>query len=267
MPRRQCYDLFGSLGEEFAGAHNERACSLLRQFRERRVDLAFGAGIYEMDFQPQCVCRCAHIARLHLGSRVVRVQKQSDDRGCGYHIVQQSQPFRHQLGTQLGHTGDVMARPVQGRRQAEPERVTRGLEDDRNDSGGGFGRECRRRAGRCDNGHLSADQIGRHTRQSIVSALGPPVFDLDVMVFDVPSLTQALPECSRRCCLRLGRATVHEPEYRHRRLLRARCERPRGRRAELHDELAPLHRHDPNSNDHSDYSRSGRCIAAKAARS
>src|SRR6516162_4003243 len=32
-----------------------------------------------------------------------------------------------------------------------------------------------------------------------------------------------------------------QPDHRHRRLLRARCERPRGRAAEQRDELAPLH--------------------------
>src|SRR5262245_31202442 len=44
--------------------------------------------------------------------------------------------------------------------------------------------------------------------------------------------------------------------------------RPRGRRAaDERKELAPLHRADPKPNDHWEYSRSGPCIAAKAARS
>jgi hypothetical protein len=37
-----------------------------------------------------------------------------------------------------------------------------------------------------------------------------------------------------------GRPAVEEPDHRHRRLLRPRRERPRGRAAEQRDELAPV---------------------------
>jgi hypothetical protein len=35
------------------------------------------------------------------------------------------------------------------------------------------------RAERCDHGHLVANKIGCHGRQSIVLTVGPPVLDLD----------------------------------------------------------------------------------------
>ena len=47
---------------------------------------------------------------------------------------------------------------------------------------------------RDDHGHLTADQIGRQRRQSIVLALGPAVFDRDVLALDIAGFVQALPE-------------------------------------------------------------------------
>ena len=51
-----------------------------------------------------------------------------------------------------------------------------------------------------------------------------------------------LRNAATRCAAVAGRRAAEEPDHRHRRLLRARRERPRGRRAaEQRDELAPLH--------------------------
>src|ERR1044071_7326311 len=68
------------------------------------------------------------------------------------------------------------------------------------------------------------------------------MFDRDVLALDVPSFRQATAELSyaERCVSE--RCTSQKPDDRHRRLLRARRERPRYRRAaEQRDELAPLH--------------------------
>jgi hypothetical protein len=154
---------------------------------ERCVELAFGAGMQDVDLQPERMRRLLHVSRLGLGSRILRVHERTDNLGCGYQIVQQSQSFRHQLGTQLGHAGDVAIRPIEAGHQAERDWVTGRIEDDRNDSGRSLGCEGRGCASRGDHDHLSAHQIGRHPRQSIVLALRPTVFDLDVMVLDVAS--------------------------------------------------------------------------------
>src|SRR5437016_3530629 len=60
--------------------------------------------------------------------------------------------------------------------------------------------------------------------------------------FDEAALAQALAEYGDKMRRILRRPGAHEPDYRHRRLLRARRERPRHRRAaEKSDELAAFH--------------------------
>src|SRR5262249_41091070 len=69
------------------------------------------------------------------------------------------------------------------------------------------------------------------------------VFDRQVLAFDKLGLLQAPAEgCHHLCGIRIvGRPTVEEPDHRHRRLLRARRERPCGRAREERDEDSPFH--------------------------
>ena len=97
-------------------------------------------------------------------------------------------------------------------------------------------------AGRGDHGDLPANQIGRQRRQSIELIVGPAILDRHVLALDKAGLLQALAECAQAIRERVGRCGVEEPDHRHRRLLRARRERPRRRRAaEQRDELAAFH--------------------------
>src|SRR5262249_55530059 len=76
----------------------------------------------------------------------------------------------------------------------------------------------------------------------IVLTFRPSVFDRHVLALDVAGFAQALTEGDHGACERPRRRAVEEPNHRHRRLLRARRERPSGRRAtEQRDEYAPLH--------------------------
>src|SRR6516165_3221843 len=85
---------------------------------------------------------------------------------------------------------------------------------------------------------MSATSVGR----AVVPALQPVVLDGDIPALDVPGITQAFAECSRIGCGGIGSTAEEESDDRHRRLLRARRERPRGRRAaEQTDEGAPPH--------------------------
>jgi len=61
----------------------------------------------------------------------------------------------------------------------------------------------------------------------------PAVFDADIAVLDVTGLSQTLAERGNDMSECHGRSAVEEPDHRHRRLLRARRERPHcGRAAE-----------------------------------
>jgi hypothetical protein len=85
----------------------------------------------------------------------------------------------------------------------------------------------------------TADEVGGHLPQSVISASRPTVFDDDILTLNVASFIQAPMERGDELCEGTGRLAVEPPNHRHR-LLRARRERPRGRRAvEQRDELAP----------------------------
>ena len=66
------------------------------------------------------------------------------------------------------------------------------------------------------------------------------VFDRHVLALDEASFVQALTEPSSVLHGTLGRTAGDNGNDRHHRVLRERCERPRGRAAEQRDELATL---------------------------
>src|SRR5262249_38410511 len=85
------------------------------------------------------------------------------------------------------------------------------------------------------------NQISHQSRQSIILALGPAVFDRHTASLDVASFLQATAERSQDIRIRPRQCAAEKPDYRYRRLLRARCEWPRSRAAEQRDERAALH--------------------------
>src|SRR5262249_10905759 len=80
-----------------------------------------------------------------------------------------------------------------------------------------------------------------HGRQPIVLALCKPILDPQVAPLDIACLRQAESDCRSvgGSCFLQERAK--KSDHRHRRLLRARREGPRGQAAEQHHELASLH--------------------------
>src|SRR5262249_19599222 len=106
--------------------------------------------------------------------------------------------------------------------------------------GRSFGRKRRGwRARRGNNGHAAADEVGHKRRQAIVLATEQVVLHCDVLTFDVAGFVETLTERGHVALRGLGRSGIDEAHDRHRRLLCARRERPRSRRAaEQRDELA-----------------------------
>ena len=91
-----------------------------------------------------------------------------------------------------------------------------------------------------DHGRLPAHQIGGEARQPIRLIVSPALLDDDIASFDEPFLAQPFAEFRHEVRKRRGDRVAKKPDHRHRRLLRARRERPRRRRAaEQRDELAP----------------------------
>ena len=71
-------------------------------------------------------------------------------------------------------------------------------------------------------------------------AFQPVVLNDDILTLGIASFAEPLAECGYTARRGIGGPLVDEPDDRHPRLLRARRERPRHRRAEKGDELAPL---------------------------
>ena len=86
-------------------------------------------------------------------------------------------------------------------------------------------------AGHKQHGHLAANQIGRKRRKSIELTLGKAVFDGHVLAFDVAGFFEPLLERGDLLVQRSARSGAQESNHRHRRLLRARRQRPSGHRA------------------------------------
>src|SRR5262249_61880151 len=78
-------------------------------------------------------------------------------------------------------------------------------------------------------------------RQPIGPAFGPTKLDPHVLAFDVAFFIQTSTICAQMGRRRSRRLKAEKPDHRHRWLLRARRERPRGRAAEQRYERAPPH--------------------------
>jgi len=129
------------------------------------------------------------------------------------------------------YASDIAAWPCEAGDEANLHRVRADANDDRNCLCRCFGRESRGGGPQhYDDSHFATDQLGRQPRQSVVLAVRPAVFRRHVLALDVAAFAQAPPECGHTVRER-SRSTAEESDHRHRRLLRARRERPRSRRA------------------------------------
>src|SRR5262249_114854 len=139
------------------------------------------------------------------------------------------------------HAGRITARLIQAGDEAELYRIAARGEDNRNRTSRGLCNAHGRSAGRSDDRDLAMNEVGRLRRQSLVSAFRPAIADRHVLAVYVAGFLQSL---AKRGCVEgipLWRCAVEESDHRHRRLLRARRERPRGGTAEKRDEVAPVH--------------------------
>jgi hypothetical protein len=71
--------------------------------------------------------------------------------------------------------------------------------------------------------------------------LRPAVFDTDVLALDETSVFEAFWQCPHSVRVAVGRCGVQESDYRQRRLLRARRERPCRCPADQRNQLASPH--------------------------
>jgi hypothetical protein len=84
-----------------------------------------------------------------------------------------------------------------------------------------------------------AGKVDHDRRQAIVLAVQPVVLDSHVLALDVAGFVEGFTERTNAAHGGLLRLSVDEPDHRHRRLLPARGERPRHRRAAKQAEDIP----------------------------
>jgi hypothetical protein len=146
--------------------------------------------------------------------------------GLGHQVVQESQPLGDSLLVEKIDTGRIAARPRKAGNKTHPHRVLADAEDDRDRRGRSFGRKRGSIGERGDHGHATAHEIGHERRQAIVLAIQPVVLNHYVLALDVAGFAEAFAERSSLAHGGLGRPAGDEAHDRHRRLLRARRERP-----------------------------------------
>src|SRR6516165_10805735 len=122
-----------------------------------------------------------------------------------------------------------------------PDRVSAYSKGDRDGRRRSFGGDRSKVAAGCgDDGHATTRKVVHESRQAIELALQPMVLDRHVLALDVAGFVEALAEPGNKG--RIRQSGIDEADHRHRRLLRARSERPSNRSAaEQRYELASLH--------------------------
>src|SRR5262245_4652107 len=195
-----------------------------------------------MGLLPQQTSRLLRVSCSGLGEiRTGRIYEHADRGGVGNHFVQQLKLLRHQEGVEIAYPCDVPAWSIEAGDKPKLYGIGPSLEHDRNCRGRSLGSECGRGAGPGDHSDPPADKISGQGRQSIVMFLRPAVFDRDILPLDITGFLKTFTEGSHKERVSSGCSAAEKPDHRHRRLLRPRRERPRGRRAaEKRYERAPV---------------------------
>src|SRR5262245_36262273 len=160
-----------------------------------------------------------------------------------HQLMQQLQSLCFHGDREQTNSGDIAAWAIECRHRARFDRIIPRDEYDRNGRSRGPGGCCRRASpDQDDHSYAAIHQLSRLLRKSIVLSLRPAVFDCDVATLAVARFAQALLDCFNKARVWSRRHAAEDADDQLVGLLRARRERPRGRRAaEQRDELAPPH--------------------------
>ena len=86
--------------------------------------------------------------------------------------------------------------------------------------------------GCCDNDHATTDEVSHDRRQAFELAAQPVVLQRHVLALVIAAFAEAFAERGDTAGARIGRAAVDKSDHGHRRLLRARGNRPHGHAAD-----------------------------------
>src|SRR5262249_31102332 len=241
MARRQCNQRLTFAGEQWAADDHERASAGLDDACEGSIEFAFTPGGHRHNFLSDGAACVLHVARLDDRLRAIWINQCGSDTGTGNHLRIHLQPVRADPVGEERQAGQVAAGPVKAGYKTHYYWVAADHEHDRGGRGSAAERFHRWRVA-YDHRHVATDYVGRQGRQLIQLIVRPPLLDRYVLALYESRLAQALEESCHDVRKRLGRCATEKPDHRHRRLLRARRERPRNSRAaDKRDELATFH--------------------------
>src|SRR5262249_2471043 len=136
---------------------------------------------------------------------------------------------------------DVADWSIEAGNYAKLHRVTAHGEHNRNRVGGRLGGKRWCDTNHDDHANLAADEIDCERRKVPLLVLRPAIFNRHVLPLNIADFREPPPNGIHAVGISFGRSWGKESDHRHRRLLRARRERPRRRAAQQRYELAPLH--------------------------
>src|SRR5262249_33209803 len=216
--------------QKSAGASLQQACKC-------SIDLICIACIYDFNSQVEDSACLLNLLQSEFGIRVIGIH-QGGDPCRGGKLAQQFKTLRGQHTCERGDPGQITARPVKASDEVLCDRIAAHEEDNWNGGGRRLRRVCRVNPGRYNHCDSALNQIGGERGQSIIVTVRPAVFDGYIAPLVIPGFGEALPEPVHPLGRIAGRNSAEESDYRRRRLLRIRRERPRRRSAEQRDELA-----------------------------
>jgi hypothetical protein len=186
--------------------------------------LVVGAGGQHLQPSPQRLRRRLQIPGISLRVGIGRIHQQAEHHSGRHGLAHQFQPFGSQHVHEIGHAGDVAARPAETPHQSNFDGVLADHEDDRNRARRSLRRQCGWQRLRGNDARLPADQVEYQTGQPVDLAVRPAGFEGHVAAIGDAPFVQALAKCRLERRERLGRSAENS-DCRHCRLLRPRRER------------------------------------------
>src|SRR5262249_4440606 len=124
VAQRQSDELFGPAPEEYIGAGYEPAHPELDHGCKRRIEVAFGARVHDMDIKPEVTGGDLVGAGKVAGRTTTgRVGEEPDSGHGGDELAQQFQSLRRDLRIQVAYTSEVAARSIQAGDKSSRDRV------------------------------------------------------------------------------------------------------------------------------------------------
>src|SRR5262249_31175164 len=242
MVRGQRIDLLEATEEDRVGINQKCLNATPNKAFECTVKAALGACVSDYYVKPERTSRGMQIRYNYLDVRVGRIGEKTDDFCRGNEFAQNLEPLRRHLHLEKADARNIATRPVEAPHKTQSDRIGSHVEYDGNRRSRILRGGQRRSTAHSNNdGNLPSDQIGSKRGQPIKLTLGPAEFDRHVMDLDKAGFAQAAADCGYKLGIRRCWRS-QDADHRPCRLLRARRERPRGRRAaENGDELASLH--------------------------